>query len=449
MRVPVLVGALLAVCQAAAAGGWRGDGSGSFAAALPTTRWSAERNVVWKAELPQRSNASPVIAGERIFVCAEPATILCLARENGAIVWQAAHPYASFLSEEAREKSSQAAPELKKLTRRDRDLGRQIKQLKGKIADEAERKRKEAALKEERQKLRRRIAELKKHVPPRTHGTNGHATPTPACDGRHVVVVFGTGVAACHDVAGEKKWARIIGRPTHGHGHSTSPVITGGKAIIKIADTVALDVATGDELWSVPGKQVFGSVVHARVGGKDLIVTAEGQVIDADDGRVLAKGLHKLAYCSPIVHDGVAYFIEHGGKAVRLPAGGAEAEVLWKTQPRKERYYASPLHHDGLIYAVTRYGVLSVIDATDGTVVHSRKLKLQGKAQCYASVTFAGGHVLVGADNGQTLVLRPGREAEQVGANPLEPYRSSPVFDGRRMYVRARRHLYCIAASEE
>jgi outer membrane protein assembly factor BamB len=198
----------------------------------------------------------------------------------------------------------------------------------------------------------------------------------------------------------------------------------------------------------VPGKQAFGSLVHARAGGQDLIVTPDGQVIDAADGRVLAKGLHKLAFCSPIVQDGVAYFVEHGGKAVRLPAGGAEAEVLWKTRPRKDRYYASPLYHDGLIYAVTRYGVLSVIDATDGTVVHSRKLKLQRKGQCYASVTFAGGHVLVGADTGETFVLRPGREAEQVGANPLEPYRSSPVFDGRRMYIRARRHLYCIAAPE-
>ena len=46
-----------------------------------------------------------------------------------------------------------------------------------------------------------------------------------------------------------------------------------------------------------------------------------------------------------------------------------------------------------------------------------------------------------------TAVLAPGREFRQVAINKLEPYRSCPVFEGRRMYIRTAGHLYCIGAA--
>ena len=46
--------------------GWRFDGSGVYPDADPPIAWSTDKNVVWKIALPTWSNASPVMAGDRV-----------------------------------------------------------------------------------------------------------------------------------------------------------------------------------------------------------------------------------------------------------------------------------------------------------------------------------------------------------------------------------------------
>ncbi len=422
--------------------GWRTDGHGYYPDAKPPTTWSAEDNVAWKVKLPQWSNASPVISGDKVIACADPSTILCLSKSDGSILWQESYEFESFLSEEDRAKARELAPKVKSLEEKTGKLNKQLRELR-KIKDEAERKEKEAPIRKELEPLKKELDEAAKYSPPKTHGAMGYSTPTPACDGKSVVVMFGNGIAACHSIDGTKKWAKMIGRPTHKWGHSTSPVIVGQKVIFQVTDVIALDLETGTEAWRVPGKQAFGSVVHAKIDGKDLIVTSEGKVIAAEDGKVLAQDLVKLEYCSPVVVDDVAYFIQAGGKAFRLSGEeGSKPEELWKTEPKKDRYYGSPIIHEGLIYAVTRAGDMSVIDARDGKVLNSTKLKSKGTH--YTSPTFAGGYVFVGTEGGDIAVLKAGKELEEVSLNKLEKLRSCPVFEGTRMYLRGLDHLYCI-----
>jgi len=206
---------------------------------------------------------------------------------------------------------------------------------------------------------------------------------------------------------------------------------------------LALDVETGQEIWKAPAKQVFGSLFHTKLNGMDLVVTAEGRVINAENGTVLAEGLHTLTYNAPVVADGVAYFIENGGKAFKLSTeAGAAPQELWKTEPAKDRYYGSPLLHDGLIYAVTQKGVLSVIDSKDGKVINEQTLGTKGTH--YTSPTLAGDYLFIGSESGEMAVLKIGREPEKVGVNKLEQFRTCPVFEGGRMYLRCFEHLYCI-----
>ena len=91
-------------------------------------------------------------------------------------------------------------------------------------------------------------------------------------------------------------------------------------------------------------------------------------------------------------------------------------------------------------------GGLIVNDAATGAVVYEKTLDL-GKGTCYPSVTFAGGFLFVSSDNGKTLVLRPGREYQEVAANTLEPFRGSPVFLDDRLYIRGFQNLYCLRAA--
>ena len=183
----------------------------------------------------------------------------------------------------------------------------------------------------------------------------------------------------------------------------------------------------------------------ASVGGIDLAVTAGGDIIRPADGKILAGGLASLDYCAPLVEKGVAYFVQHGGKAIKLPPTADEpfkTEVLWTTSPKNDRYYASPVCHEGLLYAVTQHGDLSVIDAADGRVLYEKKLDLGGTV--YPSVSLAGGCLFVSSDNGKTVLLKPGRDYQEVARNALEPFRSSPVFVGERMVVRTLLGVICI-----
>ena len=124
--------------------GWRTDGTGEYPDAKPVTTFSAAENVVWKTPLPSTSNATPVITGNRIFVCSEPTTLICVAKDSGVILWQKTNDYD------------------------------EVEGAAGNF--------------------------------PETHGDNGQATPTPVTDGRHVYVLFGTGVAACYDLDGNRQW---------------------------------------------------------------------------------------------------------------------------------------------------------------------------------------------------------------------------------------------------
>jgi len=80
--------------------GWRSNGSGVHPDANPPTVWSTQKNVVWTTKLPSRSNAQSVVAGDRIFICAEPLTLICLNRADGKILWQRTNSYRDVTSEE-------------------------------------------------------------------------------------------------------------------------------------------------------------------------------------------------------------------------------------------------------------------------------------------------------------------------------------------------------------
>ncbi|MHC4179849.1 MAG: outer membrane protein assembly factor BamB family protein [Planctomycetota bacterium] len=67
--------------------GWR---SMKFAPRLMDVEPAAyqEKNVVWMTELPERTNAVPIIVGDRIFTVAEPDELLCLDKATGKILWR-------------------------------------------------------------------------------------------------------------------------------------------------------------------------------------------------------------------------------------------------------------------------------------------------------------------------------------------------------------------------
>jgi outer membrane protein assembly factor BamB len=93
-------------------------------------------------------------------------------------------------------------------------------------------------------------------------------------------------------------------------------------------------------------------------------------------------------------------------------------------------------------------GRLSCIDAATGEIVYEETLDL-GKGDVFASIVLAGNYLMTTHENGTTIVFEPGREYVEVAKNQLgDMVRSTPVFDGDRMYVRGYDNLYCIGPTD-
>ncbi len=167
------------------------------------------------------------------------------------------------------------------------------------------------------------------------------------------------------------------------------------------------------------------------------------------EGKVLAEKQFSLSNNTPLIHDGVLYAHEDGKvKAFRLPASlqtPLELELLWETSATRDQRMASAVFHEGLIYAGGRRGIIDVTDAATGDMIYRKRLDI---GELFASPTMAGGYIFYAGRDGQMLVIRAGREFEEIAISTSERLSASPVFQGRRMYLRTDRSLYCIESQE-
>ncbi len=428
--------------------GWRTDGAGKYPAAKPPTKWSANANVAWKTPMPSWSNATPIIVGDKLFVCSEPTTLVCVNLADGKILWTRTNTYFDMLDAAGSTKAKSDNTKAEAISRKIAPLEREHRKLRRQLKKSSN----DADLKEKIQNLNKQVRALKaemkafdKYRMPKVHKTNGYSSSTPVSDGKNVYVLFGTGVAACYDLAGNRKWIKLIQKPVHDYGHSTSPLLVGDKLLVHVIDVFAVDTKKGAIHWREKSKLAWGSLVHAKVGGADVVVTSSGCVIRISDGEVLTRRLPALSYNTPIINGDRVYFIQARSEVFKLPKNAFEKinrRPLWQATLKKDRYYASPVLHQGLVYAVTQGSIFSVINSKDGSVVYTKNLRLGGKP--YPSITMAGNYLYVSSDNGATVVLKPGREYEEVSRNKLETFRSSPVFKGKRLYIRGYKNLYCI-----
>lgn len=378
-----------------AVSGWRGDGSGHFSSAKPCLAWGGDpaSNVLWKATAG-RSYAGPVVTGDKVFVTAETNKLVCVSVQDGKVLW-------------SRENGAESLPA----------------ELKGALKPDA--------------------------TPP----TGGYATPTPVTDGTQVFVLFSSGVVACYDLDGKRKWVKVLpeaAAPGEG-GHCASPVLAAGKLIVMFGHMIALDPANGSIVWELKeAAESYGTPAVAKIGGVPVLVTPAGDCVNAADGKLLASKLgFPMEFPSPVVHDNVVYFCDRATCAVRLPAkigDPFDSKPLWVID-LDGAVYASGLYHDGLVYVADGSAAFYVIDAKDGKLIYKQALEIPTSEAVglYGSIAMAGGSLMLGNTRGNFVVLAPGRTFQQLQRNDLENGEGcSPAFAGDRMFLRVGDDLVCI-----
>lgn len=407
----LLLTSLLFVSVASAADNWpsfRGPTQMGHAngAGLPVT-WSETQNVKWKTGIPGEGWSSPVIWGNQVWMTtatdnAKSLRAICVNKETGDII----HDVEVF-----------APP-----------------------------------------------------VPEPKNNFNSHASPTPVIEEGRVYVSFGNYGNACLDTAtGKPIWKTQELKLDHKEGPGSSPILYKNLFIldcdgIDVQYIAALDKQTGRIVWKVKRsydlarlhfetRKAYCTPIIIQIDGQDWLISVGAKRIycyDPADGR-------ELWYCDhpgfsvaprPVFGHGMIYIATGYMKAELFAVKVANAKgdvskthVAWKSTQNVPLKPSVLLIGDEL-YTVNDAGIGRCYDAKTGEVLWQKRLTQATSA----APLYAGGHIYVFNERGESIVFKPGRaEPPIVATNTLQAgCLASPAVSGNAMFVRTRTHLYRI-----
>ena len=451
-----------------------------------------ENNIAWMTPLPGAKiyqancagSGAPIVVKDKIFVLCEPHDLFCLNKDDGKILWVRSNSYFDALSD-AEKAAEPLFKDVEPLAAKWNEVDGEYVSGQGIKTTQEAREKLEKSLYDAMRKI-----DKKRFTRPGSQDV-GYAGLTPASDGENVYAWFASGVSACYDMNGNRKWIRVDNHETVEHGFSSSPIVAGGKLIVFMRELMAFDTKNGNEAWRNPIVQAaglnpegyfHGSFSHARLGAVDTVIPSNGTIVRVSDGKVLFTDPRlalKQEVATPVVDKDtlcVMTALSETLYILRLPenAGETAAPVFLKElkipTAQFPVYYlgwhiASPLVHDGLIYLMNNSGVLTVVDEKEGTVVYQKLLDLdhfqssnEGAARGLGvSPVLAGTHIYFFGNSGAAVVLEPGRQFKQVAKNKIEGIAvagswgerqdrsvACPFVDGKRIYYRTETGLYAI-----
>ena len=319
--------------------------------------------------------------------------------------------------------------------------------------------------------------ELQSALPPiKRHLKSSFASETPVTDGERVYVYFGSiGLVAALDLqTGEVVWTREVGAFNGGQefGTAASPVLHDGRLYVVNDNTTesfltALDAETGEQVWRVARDETENwstPLVWENRLRTELVITGRGRVRSYDlDGNVLweLQGMTVNVAPTPFATNGLAYLSSgYPGSAVRpvyavRPGGSGDISldpdnptdhpyIAW-FQPMLGTYVTSALVYQGIYYTLLDRGMLLAHDAATGAEIYGRT-RLRPGSGFTASPWAYNDRVFVLSEDGDTYVVRAGREFEVLAVNPLnEMTLATPAVAGGNLIIRTQTTLYCLS----
>jgi outer membrane protein assembly factor BamB len=389
-------------------------------------RFGPETNVAWKAAIPGRGSATPIVWGKRVFVLT--------AVDTGKEADPKDIPKPDPRFEKTKKTNAPTTYHRFVVLALDRDSGKILWQ--------------------------KTVAERVPHEG--HHESHTYAAGSPTTDGERLIASFGSFGLFCLDLDGKLLWEKQLGRmeTRYGWGEAVTPVLHKGRVYVTWdhegdSFITCLDAKDGKEVWKVdreePTSWATPLVVEHR--GTTQVVTPGTKRVrsyDAATGKLLwhHHGLTVNCIPSPVARDGVAYVMSGytGAVAIAVPLdsrGDVTDKTKWKLD-RGTPYVPSPvLAGDRLYFTQTNDNLLSCIDVKTGEALIDRA-RLPAVKSFYASPLAAAGRLYFVDRDGTALVLAKEDRLRVLATNRLgEPVDASPVAVGRKLLLRGERHLWC------
>lgn len=335
------------------------NGAGMFLNARPPVPWERGANLKWQADLPGAPVATPVAAGDNVYVSVKPNAVVACNRADGKIVWKAEVPKGSDLSAPATTKDA-------------------------------------------------------------------------------VYVADASGTIVRFRLNGTAAWTENI------KGASGKPVAlaAGNTLVVQAGKLFGVDMNSGKTAWSV--KTQGGAPTAITLAGKAAVLTCDGAILNASDGKVLVDGLPVTGSVTPQFVKDTVYSASSGSVTAHRVAPGKKPEALWKGESGGDAI-ASPIVYDGLVYVLTGKGDIQVLSAADGKSVGKHSLAAKPK-RGVSDLLLGGMHLFAVnlGDGSRNIVLKPGEKPEKVWEYSAPGASVAPCFLANGQFVPAGKTLFCI-----
>lgn len=296
-----------------------------------------------------------------------------------------------------------------------------------------------------------------------------YASNSPVTDGEVLIANFGSRGVYAYDLDGKLLWKKDLGKlyMRNAFGEGIAPVLHGDSLVIQNdhegqSYIVVLDKNNGEELWRAERDELssWPQPIVVEYDGQKQLVTSATRVrsYDLESGDLIweAGGLGGNAIPAVINVDNEMVIAMTGWRganllAIRLGGKGDitdDTDYIKWTNQRGNSYTASPVLHDGILYFVTDRGMISAFDAVSGEVHYSQQ-RLPGAYSFKSSPVAANGKLYLASEQGDVIVLKMGTGYEVLAVNKMgdEMFVSSPIIHNGNLYLRSEDDLFCISSN--
>ena len=249
-------------------------------------------------------------------------------------------------------------------------------------------------------------------------------------------------------------------------GEGSSPALYGNTLVVVVdhelqSFVVAIDKRTGKQIWRKDREEVSNwstPRIFEHQGKMQVVVNGEMvRSYDLKSGELLWQCGRQSEGAIPIpaIGHGLVYATSGYAKdtfhAIQLGNRGdltGSEHIIWSLD-RGTPYVPCPMLWGDEIYLLEDRSFFSCLNATDGKK-HYFKHRLPGLYNFSASPVGAADRIYLLSEEGATVVLKRGPQAEVLAINSLdETCYASPAIVGDEVFLRSEKNLYCFAKPSE